>query len=316
MSQVLVNESTLQNTANTIRNKIKKVPAISVSLSASDLPDVLRKDFDITTSGSGTASGSVAFIDYFSGVSVSHWLIQDRSDCTYSYPIGANFQTMPHDFSGGVIIVPNDTSGYQGKYRASYQVASTTHFRGTVYPLDENYNAITYNSSIHANLPHGKYNLLYMMLPKQTSLLYPSDFSQNINNIGSGVFHFYNSMIDVGTFADYDNGKIPCMDLRYFGINSIEDIKYLSFCFNQYVSAYIAPYMSSYLKIDPPAGREDFGYGYPTFRSRGYSGGSVPFIQSIYMYYKDGRLYVDPTSGTYQKSILRTDSANHQTLVF
>lgn len=75
MSQVLINESTLQNTANTIRNKIKKVPAISVSLSASDLPDVLRKDFNITTSGSGTSSGSVAFIDYFPGVSVSYWLI-------------------------------------------------------------------------------------------------------------------------------------------------------------------------------------------------------------------------------------------------
>ena len=151
---------------------------------------------------------------------------------------------------------------------------------------------IIYDENIHSGMPHRKINSDFMLKPKQSSLLYPSDFSSAIEtDTGATILKFLDSPIDIGTTYAYSQGFVPGMDLRYYGINSIQDIKYFQFHPSNYYPFYIIPSWS-WTRVDPPTGFEQFGYGYRVLQTYGMGNAAWPYYlgdQALYL--KDGRLY-------------------------
>lgn len=288
MSQVLINESTLQNTANAIRSKTKRETGLGESSSFS--LEVLGKYYQFSNSGSGTLLAEIVPSVDWPGVPISYLFVMEyNQDAPFLYNIGDK----THQYnSNHIIITPTTPKSGSNIYALSQSITRSQRINTYVYPLDENMNPIIYDENIHSGMPHRNISREFMLKPKQSSLLYPSDFSLNINsNVGSTILKFTDSPIDIGTTYGYSKGSIPGMDLRYYGINSIQDIKYFQFHPYNYYPFYIIPSWS-WTRVDPPTGFEQFGYGYRVLQTHGIGNTAWPYYlgdQALYL--KDGRLY-------------------------
>ena len=295
MSQVLINESTLQNTANAIRSKTKRETGLADNLNFS--LEVLGKYYNYTKSGSGSLWVEIIPELDWPGINMSYFYIEDYSNTAVQYPVGDKVCSMTNS-NGAVKIVPFQKAQGKRYYVISKSITSSTRISLYLFPLDENMNPIVYDENIHSNMPHRNLSIEYMLKPQNMSLFYPSDFSSAIGTTtGSSVLKFLSSPIDIGTTYGYSHGNVPGMDLRYYGVNQIQDIKYFQFQPYNYYPFCIIPSWS-WTRVDPPTGFEQFGYGYRIFQTQPGSSTPWPYYSgSQALYLKDGRLYGVKNSG-------------------
>ena len=102
--------------------------------------------------------------------------------------------------------------------------------------------------------------------------------------------NYYNP-IDI---VDISSSVVPKMDLRYYGVNKMEDIKMLFLYTQNYYRIAIIPSLSLSRMDSLISGHQDLGYGYRPFNLNYSNNKRPPFLTtdtSTGIFYKNGRLY-------------------------
>lgn len=288
MSQVLINESTLQDIADTIRN-------IEVKTSKT----VLGYEY----SNTGTYSKYFTFSDFFPNFTCPYFCLKNY----YSSFSGA---LIVKDYNNRSIPFNTyDTTICQGTNHPSVSKSGPSYswtMRFRILPLDSNFNYIIYDPVEHGNLPH----LTITDYFPSTELYYPSDFAENIKS-GNRIYQIKSEFGSVAAYTDtylsdpttYAS-HIPGTNLKFFGVNKIEDIKLLAGYDYSWGPFLFCPGLQTGANEV-----QGFGLGYDIYFPR--SNYDYWSTGSYKLYYKDGRLYMNgldsnilPSTSNGQQAIL------------
>ena len=312
MSQVLINESTLQDVADSARGISKKLSIVPEGTTV-----IGYKYTSGTTSGSGLST-SFRFTDYFSDFQAAYVFIMPdyiswtaAEDSFYTSEDGNSNSTFLGDYMPTIIPYTgkNKTGGHSFTVRSNPQ-------KFLFILLDENFNPIIYDENIHAGLPTYTFTSVlsnyhyyimqpYMYKKENHDLLYPKDFDEEIRKIRVAQYPYPLCWIDINNKAT----RFSPMDARFLGIDKLEDLKMVAYSTNSYNSSFGIFQISQKNSIIVP-GFEEYGKGYKLlslqYPEYTYSNDQQNYpahrsVQSLHM--KDHRLYV----------IYRTSSADYGT---
>lgn len=308
MSQVLINESTLQDVADSARGISKKLSIVPEGTTVIGYQYTSGK-----TSGSGTYSTSFRFTDYFSDFQAAYVFI--LPEYLYWSNVASSFYTSEDGNSNSTwlgqytpTVIP-----YTGKNKTeghSFTVSSTPQ-KLLFILLDENFNPIIYDANIHAGLPTYTFTSFldnyhyYMMTPymykkENNDLLYPKDFNEEIRKIRVAQYPYPLCWIDINNKAT----RFSPMDARFLGIDKLEDLKMVAYNYTSSVYAFNIFQISQKNSIIVP-GFEEYGKGYKllnlNYPEYVYSNDQQNYpthrsVRSLHM--KDHRLYVIQHTGT------------------
>lgn len=304
MSQVLINESTLQDVADGARGLSKTINGV----------------YPLGTKVVGklvsTTSSSIKFEDQFPNFDAPYIFIcylsssyLNQNPKYYTSEDGNSKPAGIRETSMMPIVIP-----YKGLNKTGYHYLTQSGYNGSVTHklvlilLDENFNPIIYNNTLHQGLPYYtfqnynyKFNYYYTcMIPyiykkEDKTLLYPSEFKKNIQT--TNILQHPLPLILIRADAQE---RYNCMDMRLLGIEKLEDLKMLQ------TSGYMAIINQQHAVLRP--GFESFGVGYrclkkfyPKGAATGDSASYDPFYNgNLSLHMKDHRLYlIDPDAEIY-----------------
>lgn len=287
-NKYIIDKDSLTGIADAIRDNQKKQFAYNHVRTAPS-GSVLQVVYKNVVYSSSSSSGSINVASLFPGLSFSYLFIRDNktiygSRLTLKDEDG-NFIAKP-DFGGlaSCAVAPFSTNQYI-PYRGEVDI--------DIFPLDQKMNHIIYDEEKHTGLSHTNIDSR-MTIPQQNSLIRLQDFGSNITNKKNGVYFFnggsYYNPIDI---VDISSSMVPKMDLRYYGVNKLEDIKMLFLYTENWYRIAIIPSLSLSRMGSLISGHQDLGYGYrPFILDR--SNNTPPFFStdtSKGIFYKNGRLY-------------------------
>lgn len=317
MSQVLINESTLQDTANAIRGLNKKMTILPTGTTI-----IGKRWTSDTTTSSGGLSTAFRFIDYFpQDFNAAYMLI---------IPLNSNWSTTSSRMKFCTSVDGNSDElliygGYGVPYLIPYTGFNKTGYHGfTIYryaqqavfiPIDENFNPIIYDENIHVGLPsytisygtstrnnRWHYPYPYLYKKENADLLYPRDFKENIGKIKMIEF-------PIPVLPNVDKNRIKntiykgSMDIRFLGFNKLEDLKMIIFTTSQSDCIFRISQDDAIIQT----GFEEYGKGYrrlnrsvPSFAYSDDQQEYPALYDSNYtsLHLKDYRLYM-VTAGSY-----------------
>ena len=229
MSQVLINESTLQDVADGARGLSKTINGV----------------YPLGTKVVGklvsTTSSSIKFEDQFPNFDAPYIFIcylsssyLNQNPKYYTSEDGNSKPAGIRETSMMPIVIP-----YKGLNKTGYHYLTQSGYNGSVTHklvlilLDENFNPIIYNNTLHQGLPYYtfqnynyKFNYYYTcMIPyiykkEDKTLLYPSEFKKNIQT--TNILQHPLPLILIRADAQE---RYNCMDMRLLGIEKLEDLK-------------------------------------------------------------------------------------------
>lgn len=301
MSQVLINESTLQDVADSARGISKKLSIVPEGTT------VIGYKYTSGSTSSGTYSTSFRFTDYFLDFQAAYVFIMP--EYLYWTDVASNFYTSEDGNSNSTwlgqytpTVIP-----YTGKNKTeghSFTIRSTPQ-KLLFILLDENFNPIIYDANIHAGLPTYTFTSVlsnyhyYIMTPymykkENNDLLYPKDFNEEIRKMGVIQYQYPLCWIDINNKGT----RFSPMDARFLGIDKLEDLKMVAYSTNTSSTSFGVFQISQENSIIVP-GFEEFGKGYKllslNYPKYVYSNDQQNYpahfsVQSLHM--KDHRLYV------------------------
>lgn len=296
-NKYIIDKDSLTGIANAIRDNQKKQSAYNHiwTASAGSVLQVIYKNY---VQGSYTGSGSIDVARLFPGLSFSYLFIRDKQDV-----YGSKLTLKDED---GNFIVKEDSSGlatcavvpFSTNQYIPFRVGGSSYpVNIDIFPLDQEMNHIIYDEEKHIGLSHTNIDSR-MAMPQQNSLIRLQDFGSNITGKKNKIYLFNNYGSNPIDAKSTNDSKVPKMDLRYYGINKLEDIKILMIYPENYGPAALIPSLSHSRINSLLSGHQDLGYGYrpfalskvnnyPPFYSTNTSGG---------FFYKNGRLYTNVLS--------------------
>lgn len=295
-NKYIIDKDSLTGIADAIRDNQAKQSAYNhawTAPSGSKL-QVIYKNFSYAVSG-GSASGSIDVANLFPGLSFSYLFIRDNSTMYGSKLTlkdeDGNFIV---DLNTGIglascAVVPFSTNQYIPWNAAS----SSSPVNIDIFPLDQKMNHIVYDEEEHTGLSHTSIDSR-MTMPQQNSLIQLQDFGLNITNKKNGVYLFNDNYYNPIDIVDISSSVVPKMDLRYYGVNKMEDIKMLFLYTQNWYRIAIIPSLSLSRMDSLISGHQDLGYGYRPFLLQPANNKRPPFLStdtSCGIFYKNGRLY-------------------------
>ena len=305
-NKYIIDKDSLTGIADAIRDGQKKQSADNHVNTSSSILQVVCKTVVYTVSGSGSSAvGSIDVASLFPGLSFSYLFIRDYQSIYGSYLTlkdeDGNF-IINNEGLKSCAVVPFSTNQY-----IPYRVGSSSFpVYIDIFPLDQEMNHIIYDEEKHIGLSHTDIDSR-MTMPQQNSLIQLQDFGLNITNKKSKVYFFngdYYNPIDI-LYID-SNSRVPKMDLRYYGVNKMEDIKLLVVYAPSYNPRVVIPSLS-YSRMDSlMSGHQDLGYGYRPFALKPASAYPSFYTSdtSIGFFYKNGRLYSNSVSAESGAAVL------------
>ena len=293
-NKYIIDEDSLTGIADAIRGSQKKQFAYNHAwtVPSASAVQVIYENVLKTVSG-GSASGSINVASLFPGLSFSYLFIRDNQTMYGSYLTlkdeDGNFITDTNVGLARCAVVPFSTNQYIPYYVGS----SSFPVNIDIFPLDQKMNHIVYDEEEHAGLSHTKIDSR-MTMPQQSSLIRLQDFGLNITNKKNGVYFFNDTYYNPIDMVDISSSMVPKMDLRYYGVNKLEDIKMLFLYTQNYYRIAIIPSLSLSRMDSLISGHQDLGYGYRPFLLNPVSNKRPPFFStdtSTGIFYKNGRLY-------------------------
>lgn len=294
-NKYIIDKDSLTGIADAIRDSQAKQSAYDhawTAPSGSKL-QVIYKNFSYSVS-SGNASGSINVASLFPGLSFSYLFIRDNQTMYGSYLTlkdeDGNFITQTNSTGlARCAVVPFSTNQYIPYYVGS----SGFPVNIDIFPLDQKMNHIVYDEEEHTGLSHTGIDSR-MTMPQQSSLIRLQDFGLNITNKKNGVYLFNDNYYNPIDMVDISSSMVPKMDLRYYGVNKLEDIKMLFLYTQNYYRIAIIPSLSLSRMDSLISGHQDLGYGYRPFLLQSANNKRPPFLStdtSTGIFYKNGRLY-------------------------
>lgn len=293
-NKYIIDKDSLTGIADAIRDNQAKQSAYNHiwTAPAGSVLQVIYKN--VVYSGNYTASGSIDVARLFPGLSFSYLFIRDNQDIygsklTLKDEDGNFIVKIDSDRFAACAVVPFSTNQY-----IPYKIAGSSFpVNIDIFPLDQEMNHIIYDEEKHIRLSHTNIDSR-MTMPQQNSLIRLQDFGSNITGKKNKIYFFnggtYYNPIDTKYTND---SKVPKMDLRYYGINKLEDIKILMIKPENYGPFALIPSLSHSRINSLLSGHQDLGYGYRPFafdKVNNYP----PFYStdtSAGFFYKNGRLY-------------------------
>lgn len=316
MSQVLINESTLQDVADSARGISKKLSVVPEGTTVIGY----KYTSDTSSSSSGTLSTFFRFTDYFSDFQAAYVFIMPeyirwtRAELgLYTSEDGNSNSTFLGDYMP--IVIP-----YTGKNKTGYHnfTVGSNPQKFLFILLDENFNPIIYDENIHAGLPTYTFTSVlsnyhyyimqpYMYKKENHDLLYPKDFDEEIRKIRVAQYPYPLCAIDINNKGT----RFSPMDARFLGIDKLEDLKMVAYnTSTRSDNTAFGIFQISQENSITVSGFEEYGKGYKllnlNYPEYTYSNNEQDYpahrsVQSLHM--KDHRLYV----------IRRTGSADYAT---
>lgn len=292
-NKYIIDKDSLTGIANAIRGSQKKQFAYNHAHTApsGSILQVIYENFSYSVSGSGSSSGSINVASLFPGLSFSYLFIRDNRTIYGSHMTlkdeDGNF-IVNDEGLGQCAVVPFSTNKY-----IPYTVpSSSSSFDIDIFPLDQEMNHIIYDEEKHTGLSHTDIDSR-MTIPQQSSLIRLQDFGSNITNKKNGVYFFNASYYNPIDIVDIGSSRVSKMDLRYYGVNKLEDIKMLFLYTENWYRIAIIPSLSFSRMDSLISGHQDLGYGYRPFLLN-RNNNTPPFFStdtSKGIFYKNGRLY-------------------------
>lgn len=294
-NKYIIDKDSLTGIADAIRGSQKKQYAYNHvwTAPAGSVLQVIYKNFSYSVSGSGSASDSINVARLFPGLSFSYLFIRDNrtiygSKLTLKDEDGNFIVNTNNSGLASCAVVPFSTNQY-----IPYWANSSSPVNIDIFPLDQKMNHIIYDEEEHTGLSHTNIDSR-MTIPQQSSLIRLQDFGSNITNKKNGVYLFKGSYYNTIDILDINKSMVPKMDLRYYGVNKLEDIKMLYLYAQNWYPIAIIPSLSLSRMDSLISGHQDLGYGYRPFLLNYGNSNTPPFYStdtSTGIFYKNGRLY-------------------------
>lgn len=293
-NKYIIDKDSLTGIADAIRDNQAKQSAYNHvwTAPAGSVLQVIYKNVSDSVSGSGSSSGSINVARLFPGLSFSYLFIRDNQTTYGSY--------MTLKDEDGNFITNNEglrkcaIAPFSTNQNISYTVTGSSFpFNVDIFPLDQKMNHIIYDEEKHAGLSHTNIDSR-MTIPQQNSLIQLQNFGLNITNKKDKIYFFNGSNYNpIDAVFSLSSSRVPKMDLRYYGVNKLEDIKILVLYPYNYYPCVIIPSFSLSRMNNLVSGYQDFGYGYRPFTLESTQK-APPFYStdtSAGVFYKNGRLY-------------------------